>query len=107
MKLDLRAANAIQTFYTVSELSRLLPGMRLAVPRWLLEKSAFSALGALHLPRLAVNKLSRFVPWGGWSYIERTLYSLMLVVLLVVWRLLGRGYRVIYVRDTVCAACLA
>ncbi|MEO6458729.1 MAG: glycosyltransferase [Chloroflexia bacterium] len=107
MKLDLGAANAIQTYHTVRELSRLVPGMRLVVPRWLLEKSAFSAVGALHLPRPAVNKLSRFVPWSGWSYIERTLYSFMLVVLLLVWRLVGRGYRVIYVRDTVCAAWLS
>ena len=107
MKLDLGAANAIQTYHTVRELSKLLPGMRLVVPRWLLEKSAFAALGALHLPRPAVNKLSRFIPWSGWSYIERTLYSLMLVVLLLVWRLMGRGYKMIYVRDTVCAAWLS
>ena len=107
MKLDLGAANAIQTYHTVRELSKLVPGMRLVVPRWLLEKSAFSALSALHLPRPAVNKLSRFVPWSGWSYIERTLYSLILVVILMVWRLMGRGYRVIYVRDTVCAAWLS
>ena len=107
MKLDLGAANAIQTYYTVTELGKLFPGMCLVVPRWLREKSAFSRLNALHLPRPAINKLSRFVPWAGWSYIERTLYSVMLVVLLVGWRLTGRGYRVIYVRDTMCAAWLA
>jgi glycosyltransferase involved in cell wall biosynthesis len=107
MKLDLGAANAIQTYYTVTELSKLVPGMRLVVPRWLREKSAFSRLNALHLPRPAVNKISRFVPWAGWSYIERTLYSVMLVLLLLCWRFTGRGYRVIYVRDTVCAAWLA
>lgn len=107
MKLDLGAANAIQTYHTVRELSRLVPGMRLVVPRWLCEESVFSSVGALHLPRPAVNKLSRFVPWSGWSYIERTLYSLMLVVLLLVLRLVGRGYKVIYVRDTVCAAWLS
>jgi glycosyltransferase involved in cell wall biosynthesis len=106
MRLDLGAANAIQTYNTVRELRKIMPGMRLVVPRWLLEKSAFSDLGALHLPRPAVNKLSRFVPWAGWSYIERTLYSLMLVVLLMVWRVTGRGYRVLYVRDAVCAAWL-
>ncbi len=107
MKLGLGAANAIQTYHTVRELSRLVPGMRLVVPRWLLETSAFSAVGALHLPRPAVNKLSRFFPWSGWSYIERTLYSFMLVVLLLVLRLVGRGYKTIYVRDTVCAAWLS
>src|SRR6476660_2451928 len=106
MRLDLGAANAIQTYNTVRELQVLLPDMRLVIPRWLNEPSAFTDLGALHLPRPAVNKLSRLLPWGGWSYIERTLYSLMLVLLLLVWRVLGRRYRVLYVRDTVCAAWL-
>ena len=107
MRLDLGAANAIQTYSTVRELRRILPGTRLVVPRWLLEPSAFTDLNALHLPRPAVNKLSKFAPWGGWSYIERTLYSLILVLILVLWRLAGRRYRVIYVRDAVCAAWLA
>jgi hypothetical protein len=106
MRLDLGAANAIQTFNTVRELQAIFPEMRLVIPRWLREPSAFEELGALHLPRPAVNKLSRLVPWAGWSYIERTLYSAMLVVLMAVWRLRGRGYRTIYVRDTVCAAWL-
>ncbi len=107
MRLDLGAANAIQTFNTVSELRVIIPGMRLVIPRWLREPSAFSDLGALHLPRPAVNKLSKFLPWSGWSYIERTLYASMLVILLVSWRLQRRKYKVIYVRDTVCAAWLA
>src|SRR5438045_7520205 len=81
--------------------------MRLVVPRWLREPSAFSDLDAMHLPRPAVNKLSKFVPWAGWSYIERTLYSFMLVLLLMFLRLTGRGYRALYVRDAVCAAWLA
>jgi glycosyltransferase involved in cell wall biosynthesis len=106
MRLDLGAANAIQTYNTVRELQKIILGMRLVVPRWLREKSAFSDLDALHLPRPAVNKLSRLVPWAGWSYIERTLYSLMLVILLMIWRITGRGYRVLYVRDAVCAAWL-
>ncbi|MEO8286471.1 MAG: glycosyltransferase [Chloroflexota bacterium] len=107
MRLDLGAANAIQTYTTVRELRKLVPGMRLVIPRWFRQPSAFSDLDALHLPRPGVNKLSKFVPWAGWSYIERTLYSFMLVALLVAWRVTGRGYRVIYVRDTVCAAWLA
>lgn len=107
MRLDLGAANAIQTYNTVRELRPLLPGMRLVVPRWLREPSAFSSLDALHLPRPAVNKLSKFVPWAGWSYVERTLYAFMLVVLLVVWRIVGRGYGVLYARDAVCAAWLS
>src|SRR5947209_3964559 len=107
MLLALVAANAIQTYNTVRELRKLLPDIRLVVPRWLREPSAFADLDALHLPRPAVNKLAKFVPWAGWSYIERTLYALMLVILLVVWRLLGRGYRVLYVRDAVCGAWLS
>jgi glycosyltransferase involved in cell wall biosynthesis len=107
MRLDLTAANAIQTYSTVRELQKVLPGTVLVVPRWLREPSAFERLGALHIPRPAVNKLSRFVPWAGWSYIERTLYSFMLVVLLIARRLVGRGFRVLYVRDAVCASWLA
>jgi glycosyltransferase involved in cell wall biosynthesis len=106
MRLDLGAANAIQTHNTVRELQRLRPGVTLIIPRWLREPSAFESLNAIHLPRPAVNKLSRLLPWAGWSYIERTLYSLMLVMLLTVWRLMGRGFRVLYVRDAVCAAWL-
>jgi glycosyltransferase involved in cell wall biosynthesis len=107
MRLDLGAANAIQTYSTVRELRRILPGTQLIVPRFLREPSAFSQIGAMHLPRPAVNKLSKFIPWAGWSYIERTLYTFMLVFLLVFWRLAGRGYRVLYVRDSVCAAWLS
>src|SRR5437870_11841171 len=107
MRLDLSAANAIQTYNTVRELRRLLPGVQLVVPRWLREPSAFADLDAMHLPRPAVNKLSRLVPWAGWSYIERTLFALMLVVLMMVWRAMRRGYRVLYVRDAVCAAWLS
>jgi glycosyltransferase involved in cell wall biosynthesis len=107
MRLDLGAANAIQTYSTVRELQKVLPGVRLVVPRWLRERSAFEELGALHLPRPAANKLSRFLPWAGWSYLERMVYSFMLLALLLVWRLTGRGYRALYVRDAVCAAWLA
>jgi glycosyltransferase involved in cell wall biosynthesis len=107
MRLDLGAANAIQTYNTVRELRRVLPGTRLVVPRWLLEKSAFTDLDAIHLPRPAINKLSRLLPWAGWSYIERTLYAWMLVILLMLRRITRKGYRALYVRDAVCAAWLA
>ena len=107
MRLDLGAANAIQTYNSVRELRRLLPGTRLVVPRWLREPSAFGDLDALHLPRPAMNKLSRLLPWAGWSYLERTLYSMMLVLILVCWRAVGKSYRILYVRDAVCAAWLS
>ena len=106
MRLDLGAANAIQTYSTVKALRRALTGTQLVVPRWLREPSAFADLEAIHLPRPAVNKLSRVLPWAGWSYIERTIYAFMLTLLLVAWRLIGRGYRVLYIRDSVCAAWL-
>jgi glycosyltransferase involved in cell wall biosynthesis len=106
MRLDLGAANAIQTYSTVRELQRVMPGVRLVVPRWLREPSAFEELGALHLPRPAANKLSKFLPWAGWSYLERTVYAFMLLALLLVWRLTGRRYPTLYVRDAVCAAWL-
>ncbi|MFL5733606.1 MAG: glycosyltransferase family 4 protein [Chloroflexia bacterium] len=106
MRLDLGAANAIQTHSTVRALLPLLPGMHLVVPRWLREPSAFEDLGAIHLPRPAINKLSRLVPWAGWSYLERTLYSAMLVIWLVALRISKKGYRTLYVRDAICAAWL-
>ena len=107
MRLDLGAANAIQTYSTVRELRILMPRMRLVVPRWPGEASAFEELGAIHLPRPAVNKLSRLVPWAGWSYIERTLFAWMLVLMLALLRIVGAGFRVLYVRDAVCAAWLS
>jgi glycosyltransferase involved in cell wall biosynthesis len=81
--------------------------MRLVVPRWPGEASAFEELRAIHLPRPAVNKISRLVPWAGWSYIERTLFAGMLVLMLVLLRIVGAGFRVLYVRDAVCAAWLS
>jgi glycosyltransferase involved in cell wall biosynthesis len=107
MRLDLGAANAIQTYSTVQELRIVVPQMRLVVPRWPGDVSAFEELGAIHLPRPAVNKLSRLVPWAGWSYIERTLFAGMLVVMLAFLRIVGAGFRVLYVRDSVCAAWLS
>ena len=107
MRLDLSAANAIQTYSTVRELKRILPGTELIVPRWLSEPSAFESLGAWHLPRPAINKLSRLIPWAGWSYIERTVYAAMLLILLAIKRLKGAGFRVLYVRDSVLSAWLA
>jgi hypothetical protein len=69
MRLDLGAANAIQTYNTVRELQTLMPDMRLAIPRWLNESSAFTELGAVHIHPPAVKKLSRIFAWGGWCFI--------------------------------------
>ena len=102
-----RAANAIQTYSTVTRAApacaRYAAGRAPVAPT----SRAPSRTWALHLPRPAVNKLSKFIPWAGWSYIERTLYcySPRSIVAGVACR--RTGYRALYVRDSVCAAWLA
>ncbi|HUS17809.1 MAG TPA: hypothetical protein VM536_22665, partial [Chloroflexia bacterium] len=80
LSLTLKAANAVQTFQTMRQLAELARGegatVTLVVPRWLWEPSAFTAaLGPAvrHLPRIPVNKLTRFWKWGALSYVERSL----------------------------------
>ena len=57
--LTLQSANAIQTWTTLRELRRLRPETLALVPRWLDEVSRFGEVGAVHLPRPAIGKLSR------------------------------------------------
>jgi len=101
--LTLRAANAIQTYLTVRALRARCPGLLVIVPRLLGEPSAFAEIGAVHLPRLPVGKLSRLLPSTGWYYLERTLFAWMAALYLLFRRLLGKGCQALYVREVICA----
>lgn len=103
--LVLKSANAIQTFTTCRELRRLAPDSLVLLPRLPGKPSRFSEIGARHLLRWPFNvfnnlKPLKFIPW---SYLERTFFAFEVGLLLLLRRLVGRGARVIYVRDVICA----
>ncbi len=106
--LTLKAANAVQTYLTCRELRRLDPGTLVIVPRFLREPSAFEEIGAVHLPRLAVGKLSRFWRTTLLYYLERSLFAWQVAMYLLLQRWFRRRhYRVLYVREILCAYWLA
>jgi glycosyltransferase involved in cell wall biosynthesis len=101
--LTLRSANAIQTYTTLRELRRRAPDTLAIIPRWLREPSRFAELGARHLPRPAIGKLSRLYRSTLWYYAERSAFAAMTaaVVLGEQWR--GRTIGAVYVREAICA----
>src|SRR4051794_21549101 len=101
--LTLRSANAIQTYTTLRELRRHEPATLALVPRWLGEPSRFGAVGARHLLRPAVGKLSRLYRSTLWYYAERPISAAMpaAVVAWERWRI--RPIDVVYVREVICA----
>jgi glycosyltransferase involved in cell wall biosynthesis len=101
--LILESANAIQTYTTLRELRRLAPSTLALVPRWLRQPSRFGEVGARHLPRPAVGKLSRLYRTTLWYYIERSLFAAMTAATVLWERLRGRRIDVVYVREVVCA----
>jgi glycosyltransferase involved in cell wall biosynthesis len=101
--LRLQSANAIQTFSTLRALQRRAPALAL-IPRWFGEPSRFSELGARHLPRPAIGKLSRLYRSTLWYYAERSLFAAMTAGVMAWERLRGRRCDVVFVRDVICAA---
>jgi glycosyltransferase involved in cell wall biosynthesis len=101
--LTLQSANAIQTWTTLRELVRRAPRTLALIPRWLREPSRFGEVGARHLPRPAVGKLSRLYRTTLWYYAERSLFAAMTAAVVAWEGLRGRRIDVVYVRDTVCA----
>src|SRR5581483_5015009 len=101
--LALRSANAIQTYTTLRELRQRAPDTLAIIPRWLREPSRFADLGARHLPRPAIGKLSRLYRSTLWYYAERSAFAAMTaaVVLGEQWR--GRPIGAVYVREAICA----
>ena len=99
--LTLQSANAVQTWSTLRALLRLAPETLALVPRWFAEPSRFAEVGARHLLRPAVGKLSRLYPSTLWSYAERSLFAAMTAAVALAQGLRGRWLDVVYVRDTV------
>jgi len=101
--LTLRSANAIQTYTTLRELRRLAPSTLALVPRWLRESSRFGEIGARHLLRPAVGKLSRLYRSTLWYYAERSVFAAMTAGVVAWEQLRGRSIDVVYVREVICA----
>ncbi len=101
---DLKSANALQTYQTLRELRRLAPDTLAIVPRMRRGPSAFDEVGAVHLPRIGIGRLSRIYRSTLWYYAERTAFAWMVVAYLL-WRILARGerYPVVYVREVILA----
>lgn len=101
--LTLRSANAIQTYTTLRELRRLAPNTLAIIPRWLREPSRFAELGAMHLPRPAIGKLSRLYRSTLWYYAERSVFAAMAALVIAGECLRGRPVQAVYVREVLCA----
>ncbi|NWG21975.1 MAG: glycosyltransferase family 4 protein [Chloroflexi bacterium] len=105
--LRLRSANAVQTHATLRALKALAPETLAIVPRVEGGPSAFDGL-ALHLPRIAIGRLSRLYRSTLWYYAERSVYAWLALAVLLWLRLARRQrYDVIYVREVICALWLA
>ena len=96
--LDLQSANSIQTFNTCRALAaRLGSELTVVVPRfgW---REAPPPFRVVKLPRVPLNKISRWSKTALWSYLERSVYAWLAAVYL---RFLRPD--VVYVRDIICA----
>lgn len=102
--LTLQSANALQTYATLRELRARRPDTLALLPRWGREPSRFAELGALHLPRPAIGKLSRLYRSTLWYYLEYSLFAWMCLPLLAARRLAGQPIEAIYIRQSICAA---
>jgi glycosyltransferase involved in cell wall biosynthesis len=101
---DLKSANAVQTYHTLRELRRLAPETLAIVPRMARGRSAFDELGAIHLPRIGIGRLSRLHRSTLWYYAERSAFAWMAAAFLL-WRRAARRetYPVVYVREVILA----
>jgi len=102
--LRLQSANAIQTWTTLRELRRLAPDTLALIPRKGREPSRFGELGAVHLPRPGIGRLSRIYKTTLLYYLEHSAWAWMCLAYLLLERLRGRRYDLIYVRQIVIAA---
>jgi glycosyltransferase involved in cell wall biosynthesis len=102
--LTLQSANAIQTWTTLRELRRIAPHTLALIPSKLGEPSRFTAVGAVHLPRPGIGRLSRLYKTTLLYYLEHSAWAWMCLLYLLVERARGRRYDVVYVRQIVIAA---
>ncbi len=99
--LNLQSANALQTFATLRELRARRPDTLALIPRWGRESSRFAEIGACHLPRPAIGKLSRLHRSTLLYYLEHTAFAFMCAAVV---RAQARQARAVYVRQVVCGA---
>jgi len=99
--LTLQSANALQTYTTLRELRARRPDTLALIPRWGREPSRFAEVGAVHLPRPAIGKLSRLHKSTLLYYLEHSAFAMMTAAALAPRR---RELEAVYVRQVVCAA---
>jgi glycosyltransferase involved in cell wall biosynthesis len=99
--LTLGSANALQTFTTLRELCARRPDTLAMIPRWGREASRFTEVGALHLPRPAIGKLSRLHRSTLLYYLEHSAFAAMTAAIVARQR---QRVEAVYVRQVVCAA---
>ncbi len=99
--LTLQSANAIQTYTTLRELRARRPDTLALIPRWGREPSRFGEVGATHLPRPAIGKLSRLYKSTLLYYLEHSAFALMTAAWLAPRR---RSVEAVYVRQVIAAA---
>ncbi|WP_129632218.1 glycosyltransferase [Candidatus Oscillochloris fontis] len=99
--LTLQSANALQTYTTLRELRVRRPDTRAFIPRWGREPSRFEEVGACHLPRPAIGKLSRLYKSTLLYYLEHSAFALMTALRLAPH---ARQIEAVYVRQVICAA---
>ena len=102
--LTLKSANAIQTWSTLRELRRLVPETLALIPTKRGEPSRFHEVGAVHLPRPGIGRLSRLYKTTLLYYLEHSVWAWMCLLYLLLEQLRGRRYDVIYIRQIVIAA---
>lgn len=100
--LELKSANAVQTFNTLHELQARRLRVDAFIPRWGRRRSAFTELGAHHLSRLPFNVFGHVWRTSLWSYLERSWFAWRVTAHLVARP--ADVPRVLYVRDAICAA---
>lgn len=97
--LKLQSANALQTHATLRELRRLHPEMLALIPRMGREPTRFAEVGACHLPRPAIGKLSRLHRSSLWYYLEYSIFAWMCAAAVA-----RQPVEAVYVRQNICAA---
>jgi glycosyltransferase involved in cell wall biosynthesis len=101
--LMLASANAIQTHTTLRELRQIAPTTLAIVPRWFREPSRFEEVGALHLQRPAIGKLSRLYRSTLWYYAERSVFAAMTAAVVAAEQSKHQPIEAVYVREVICA----
>jgi glycosyltransferase involved in cell wall biosynthesis len=102
--LTLGSANAIQTWTTLRELRGIAPDTLAIIPSKWREPSRFRELGAVHLIRPGIGRLSRLHKSTLLYYLEHSVWAWMCFAYLLIERLRGKRYDVIYIRQIVIAA---